>query len=138
MNKMQAQVLNFHKVAALPAPDVPLSEPFDPALRLKLIAEEAAEGFHALEALHNGDVGPYVDLLCDLLYFTFGAAVAAGINLEPFFDEVHRANMDKVGPDGVVIYREDGKVLKPENWEPANLAAVWHNLYRKAESNGEA
>jgi predicted HAD superfamily Cof-like phosphohydrolase len=68
-----------------------------------------------------------IDAICDLLYVTYGAAIALGIDVEPFFAEVHRSNMSKLGLDGKPIYREDGKVTKPSSWSPPNLRAVLAN-----------
>jgi predicted HAD superfamily Cof-like phosphohydrolase len=60
-----------------------------------------------------------LDALADLVYFALGTAVEMGTDLEPIFEIVHRANMNKLGPDGKPIYREsDGKVLKPKEWTP--------------------
>jgi len=59
-----------------------------------------------------------VDAIADLLYFALGTAVEIGINIEDIFQIVHEANMTKLGHDGRPIYREDGKVRKPEGWIP--------------------
>lgn len=60
--------------------------------------------------------------LADVVYLAFGSAEELGIDLDEAFREVHRANMAKVGPDGEVQRREDGKILKPENWKPPSMA----------------
>lgn len=86
------------------------------ALRLDLITEEVRE----LEvALANENLVDIADALTDILYVVYGAGHAFGIDLDACFDEVHRSNMSKLGPDGEPIYREDGKVLKgPDYFDP--------------------
>lgn len=101
MNKMQQQLVEFH-TKVIPAVD-------DPKLRATLIMEESTE---LCEALLRHDLTEVVDGMCDLIYVVLGTAVSLGIDLEPYFDEVHRTNMLKAnGP-----LREDGKRLKPPNW----------------------
>lgn len=90
-------------------------------LRVKLINEEAKEFSDASDA---GDVVEAADALADLLYVTYGSAVEWGIPIDHVFEEVHRSNMTKVWPDGTVHYREDGKVLKPPSYSPANVRGV--------------
>ena len=98
-------------------------------LRASLIMEEAGE-FE--DAVANGDWIGAIDAICDLLYVTYGAASAMGIDIEPFFDEVHRSNMSKVDPEtGMPIYRDDGKVLKPSTYSPADLKKVLLKHYTK-------
>lgn len=86
------------------------------ALRLDLIREEVEE----LEvALANQDIVGIADALTDILYVTYGAGHSFGIDLDACFEEVHRSNMSKLGPNGEAIYREDGKVLKgPDYFDP--------------------
>lgn len=67
-----------------------------------------------------------VDALVDLLYVTYGTAVEMGVDLAPFFDEVHRANMHKVPGEG------GGKSRKPERWVPPDLDRVWRDVYGDA------
>jgi predicted HAD superfamily Cof-like phosphohydrolase len=82
-------------------------------LRLGLIQEEFEE---LTTAWRDGDLIGVIDALQDLKYVIYGAELALGICAEEHFGEVHDANMRKLGPDGKPIYREDGKVLKPEDW----------------------
>lgn len=118
MNNMQKQVQEFHEAMELPVADVAAGpKVLDRAradLRAKLIQEEAGETSDALEWHDFPRVAmpEIVDGLCDLLYVTFGCAVEMGIDLEPFFNEVHAANMRKVGGE----VRADGKKLKPKGW----------------------
>ena len=89
-------------------------------LRVELIAEELEE----LEvAIDNDDMVEVADALTDLLYVVYGAGHAFGLDLDACFDEVHESNMSKIGPEGP-IYREDGKVLKSENFFAPDLKSV--------------
>ena len=94
---------------------------FPAELRLKLIREEVDE---LTDAIEKKDWIEVVDAICDLLYVTYGAASALGVDIEPFFAEVHRSNMAKLGDDGKPIRREDGKVLKPLTWTPPDLMSI--------------
>src|SRR4051812_31492614 len=78
-------------------------------LRLKLIREETDELEAALKA---GDMVAAADALADLEYVVHGTSLSMGITTRPLFMEVHRSNMSKLGPDGQVLRRDDGKVLK--------------------------
>ena len=87
-------------------------------LRLKLILEEYEELETAVEEQHLVGIA---DALTDILYVTYGAGHAFGIDLDECFEEVHESNMSKLGPDGKPIYRDDGKVMKGENYSPPDL-----------------
>lgn len=91
------------------------------ALRVKLIAEELKE---LREALKDNDIVEVADALTDILYVTYGAGLAFGIDLDKCFAEVQRSNMTKLGEDGKPLYREDGKIKKGPNYEEPNLKAV--------------
>ena len=85
-------------------------------LRLKLILEEYEELETAVEEQYLVGIA---DALTDILYVTYGAGHAFGIDLDECFEEVHESNMSKLGPDGKPIYRDDGKVMKgPDYVEP--------------------
>jgi predicted HAD superfamily Cof-like phosphohydrolase len=85
-------------------------------LRIALIDEELEE---LKEAMENKDMVGVADALTDILYVTYGAGSAFGIDLDDCFNEVHNSNMSKLGKDGNPIYREDGKILKgPDYFEP--------------------
>ena len=85
-------------------------------LRYDLISEELAE---LKEALDKKDIKEVADALTDILYVTYGAGHAFGIDLDKCFDEVQRSNMSKLGVDGKPIYNEKGKVMKgPNYFEP--------------------
>jgi predicted HAD superfamily Cof-like phosphohydrolase len=90
-------------------------------LRLELIAEELNELWDALEA---NDIVEVADALADILYVTYGAGLAFGIDLDKCFAEVQRSNMTKLGEDGNPIYREDGKIIKGPNFEQPDLQSV--------------
>ena len=81
-----------------------------------LIEEELKE---FKDALFNKDIKEVADALTDILYVTYGAGHAFGINLDDCFSEVQRSNMSKLGNDGKPIYNEHGKVMKgPNYFEP--------------------
>ena len=85
-------------------------------LRISLINEELEE---FKEAIRNNDLKEVADALTDILYVTYGAGHAFGINLDKCFDEVQRSNMSKLGEDGKPIYNELGKVMKgPKYFKP--------------------
>ena len=90
-------------------------------LRLDLIQEEFEE---LQEAMDNKDMIEIADALTDLLYVVYGAGHAFGMDLDECFLEVHESNMSKLGPDGRAIRREDGKVLKSDNFFAPNLAPI--------------
>ena len=87
-------------------------------LRISLINEELEE---FKEAIRNNDLKEAADALTDILYVTYGAGHAFGINLDKCFDEVQRSNMSKLGEDGKPIYNEKGKVMKGPDYSPPNL-----------------
>ena len=91
------------------------------ALRLELIQEELEE---LREAVGNADMVEVADALTDILYVTYGAGHAFGIDLDKTFVEVQESNMSKLGKDGKPLYREDGKVMKGEDYFPPNLKRV--------------
>jgi predicted HAD superfamily Cof-like phosphohydrolase len=90
-------------------------------LRIELIREELQE---LIDAINDNDIVEVADALTDILYVTYGAGHAFGIDLDVCFDEVQRSNMSKLGADGNPIYREDGKIMKGENYFPPDLRKV--------------
>ena len=85
-------------------------------LRYDLIKEELDE-FEA--AIKSRDLTEIADSLTDILYVTYGAGIAFGIDLDKCFNEVQRSNMSKLGEDGKPIYNEHGKVMKgPKYFKP--------------------
>jgi predicted HAD superfamily Cof-like phosphohydrolase len=87
-------------------------------LRLDLIKEELGE---LEEAMKEKDLKEIVDALTDILYVTYGAGCAYGVDLDKCFKEVQRANMSKLGDDGKPIFNEKGKVMKGPNYLAPNL-----------------
>jgi predicted HAD superfamily Cof-like phosphohydrolase len=87
-------------------------------LRCDLIKEELNELEHAMKTKNLKEVA---DALTDILYVTYGAGYAYGIDLDKCFKEVQRANMSKLGEDGKPIYNEKGKVMKGPNYLAPNL-----------------
>ena len=87
-------------------------------LRYDLIKEELNELEQAMKAK---DLKEVADALTDILYVTYGAGYAYGIDLDKCFKEVQRANMSKLGKDGKPIYNEKGKVMKGSNYIEPNL-----------------
>ena len=87
-------------------------------LRIELIREELDE---LVDAISNEDVVEIADALTDILYVTYGAGHAFGIDLDACFNEVHSSNMSKLSATGRPIYRDDGKILKGENYFPPDL-----------------
>ena len=86
------------------------------SLRYDLIREELGE---LKEAIDNRDIKEVADALTDILYVTYGAGHAFGINLDNCFKEVQNSNMSKLGLDGKPIYNEKGKVMKgPDYFKP--------------------
>ena len=87
-------------------------------LRIDLIKEELGE---LTEAMKNKDLLEVADALTDILYVTYGAGHAFGIDLDKCFNEVQNSNMSKLGKDGNPIYNEAGKVMKGPKYYKPNL-----------------
>ena len=88
------------------------------SLRFELSREELEE---LKEAMDKKDIKEVADALTDILYVTYGAGHAFGINLDKCFQEVQNSNMSKLGDDGKPIYNEKGKVMKGPNYFEPNL-----------------
>ena len=88
-------------------------------LRIDLIKEELQE---LTEAMKNKDLLEVADALTDILYVTYGAGHAFGIDLDKCFEEVQNSNMSKLGEDGNPIYNESGKVMKGPNYFKPDLS----------------
>ena len=87
-------------------------------LRVNLIVEELEE---FKEAISKKDLKEAADALTDILYVTYGAGHAFGINLDHCFEEVQKSNMSKLGNDGKPIYNNNGKVMKGPNYFKPDL-----------------
>ena len=90
-------------------------------LRYDLIQEELNE---LKEAMEEKNLKEIADALTDILYVTYGAGYAYGINLDKCFKEVQRSNMSKLGKDGKPIFNEKGKVMKGPNYSEPNLKKI--------------
>ena len=88
------------------------------SLRYDLIKEELDE---LKEAIDKKDIKEVADALTDILYVTYGAGHAFGIDLDKCFEEVQNSNMSKLGEDGKPIYNENGKVMKGPNYFKPDL-----------------
>ena len=88
-------------------------------LRLDLIKEELTE---LTEAMNNNDLLEVADALTDILYVTYGAGHAFGINLDKCFEEVQNSNMSKLDENSKPIYNENGKVMKGPNYFKPDLS----------------
>lgn len=123
MHRAQEQVRDFHRANRGPAPDAPhINWNELRGVWRTLIREEYNE---LIEAIDNGDTEAMLREGPDLLYVVYGLFTAAGIDLEPFFEEVHSANMRKAGGPT----REDGKILKPEGWVPPDIRRTFIRHY---------
>ena len=90
-------------------------------LRIDLIKEELEE---LTEAMQKKNLLEVADALTDILYVTYGAGHAFGINLDKCFDEVQNSNMSKLGEDGKPIYNESGKVMKGPNYFKPDFSKI--------------
>ena len=88
-------------------------------LRVSLIEEELDE---LKAAIKDNDIKEVADALTDILYVTYGAGHAFGINLDKCFEEVQNSNMSKLGSDGKPIYNDTGKVMKGPNYFKPDLS----------------
>lgn len=124
----QEMVREFHETFGAVINDLPTRLSVkDRALRISLIMEEAKEAVEALLAGSREEPEYLAEVakeLSDILYVVYGTGVAMGLDLDLAFEEVHRSNMSKVWEDGTVKYREDGKVLKPPTYSPADIRGV--------------
>jgi predicted HAD superfamily Cof-like phosphohydrolase len=122
-NKMQTlletinSVKEFHRVFGLEYHEEPKAQLTERIvnLRYNLMKEENEE---YLEAAQNGDLTLIADALGDKLYILCGTIIAHGLQhkIADVFNEIHRSNMSKLDNEGKPIYREDGKILKSENY----------------------
>ena len=99
----------------------PLSSDKINKLRIDLIKEELEE---LTEAMQKKDLLEVADALTDILYVTYGAGHAFGINLDACFNEVQNSNMSKLGEDGKPIYNESGKVMKGPNYFKPDFSKI--------------
>lgn len=124
MDKQINHVAEFHRAFKIPQEQSPtIPAPARCELRFNLLQEELNEFKEAYEA---GDLVEVADALVDLQYILFGSVLEFGLQdkFAELFEEVQRSNMSKLDDNGQPIYREDGKVLKSENWSPPSLQPI--------------
>ncbi|MGW4140727.1 pyrophosphohydrolase domain-containing protein [Streptomyces mirabilis] len=115
-------VREFHLAFGLDARSTPTEvSPALAAHRGELLAEEAAE---VAEVSVSGPLDQLAHELADVVYVAYGTALVHGIDLDAVIAEVHRSNMTKLGPDGRVARRADGKVLKGEHYRAPDVSEV--------------
>ncbi|MFG3044117.1 MazG nucleotide pyrophosphohydrolase domain-containing protein [Streptomyces sp. NPDC048241] len=115
-------VSEFHRALGLDARTIPTEIGAELAAhRGELLAEEAAE---VAEVSVTGPLDHLAQELADVVYVAYGTALVHGIDLDEVIAEIHRANMSKVGPDGEIARREDGKVLKGDHYRAPDVSAV--------------
>ena len=115
-------VREFHLAFGLDARTTPARvSPALAAHRGELLAEEAAEAF---DVAVSGPLDRLAHELADVVYIAYGTALVHGIDLDAVIAEIHRSNMTKLGPEGQVSRRADGKVLKGEHYEAPDVSAV--------------
>ena len=125
MNKQLEQVKEFHQKFQQAMSDEPtLLSLKESRLRYKLGEEEVTE---YLDAAVDEDLVEVLDALADQMYILCGTILKHGLQemIIPAFDLVHRNNMAKLGPDGNPIFREDGKIMKPEGFEKVELSTLF-------------
>lgn len=122
MKKYIKKVTKFYKKFNIQKADKPQLIPYDKfKMRFELMKEENEE---YKDACVKDDLVEVADALGDMLYILCGTIIEHGMQdkIEQVFNEIQRSNMTKLGLDGKPIYREDGKILKGENYEKPNLA----------------
>ncbi len=108
-------VKQFHRLGRLPIATEVWNDTYTSRRRINLITEEYEE---LMQAFARGDAVEALDALCDLVYVCVGTAVEYGWNFDEAFDRVHKSNLTKVKTPR---YREDGKFLKSDDFEPPDL-----------------
>ncbi|MFI1720929.1 MazG nucleotide pyrophosphohydrolase domain-containing protein [Streptomyces sp. NPDC020489] len=115
-------VREFHLAFELDARSTPTAVPPQLAAhRGELLAEEAAE---VAEVAVEGPLDRLAHELADVVYVAYGTALVHGIDLDAVIAEIHRSNMTKLGPDGHVTRRADGKVLKGDHYQAPDVTGV--------------
>lgn len=115
-------VREFHRAFGLDVRATPTEvSPRLAAQRGSLLAEEAAE---VAEVSVSGPLDRLAHELADVVYVAYGTALVHGIDLDAVLAEIHRSNMTKLGPDGQVARRADGKVLKGAHYQAPDVSAV--------------
>jgi phosphoribosyl-ATP pyrophosphohydrolase len=133
MKKLQKDLREFHDKAGDTPPDkIGLH---NVELRKRLIHEEYHE---LMEAFEKGDMKEVIKESIDLIYVVVGALTRFGVEIEPFWNAVHKSNLSKL--EGMEV-REDGKILKGPNYQPPNIVGEFqkqcYSYYSTKNSNGD-
>lgn len=128
------KVKEFHKIFGQPNNEKLNKEDFLKhwPMRLKLIMEEYRELEEEFFQGQEFNIQNIAKELTDILYVVYGAGATFGIDLDECFDLVHKSNLSKLDKDGKVLYREDGKVLKSDQYKPADMSKVVKIKYVKS------
>lgn len=125
MKKQIAQVAHFHEVFKIGNEDIPIAQVGQDTfmLRFNLMKEENEE---YLDACRDGDLSEIADALGDQLYILFGTILKHGLQnkIEEIFEEIQRSNLSKLDENGNPIFREDGKILKGQNYFKPNIKNI--------------
>ena len=133
MSKLSLQdainyVQEFHDAFDVYSTDKPVADVGDKLIELRynLMGEENAEYLHAAK---NGDLVEVADALGDMLYILCGTIITHGMQhkIEEVYSEIQRSNMSKLDKDGKPIYREDGKVMKSDQYFRPDIAEILKN-----------
>lgn len=114
-------VREFHETYGQAIRTVPELEVPEKLMRLALVTEEAEE---YAEAVETDDLVEIADALADTVYVCYGAALTHGIDLDKVLQEVQRSNLSKLGANGEVLRREDGKIIKGPNFSEPDITTV--------------
>lgn len=120
MSKTFTDVSVFLSAVGQQVPSKPIGETDQSKLYKKLIDEEYQE---FLEAFYTHDTAEEIDACFDMMWVIIGYMKSRGWDCENIWDEGAKSNLSKIDPEtGLVRRREDGKILKPEGWQPPNFA----------------
>jgi predicted HAD superfamily Cof-like phosphohydrolase len=137
MERQILQVKQFQEAFGVDLPKRPTLLPMKRAAFRQVLLEEEVDEIR--RGFESKDIVQVADGVIDSMYILIGTAHEYGFadRLPMLFDEVHRSNMSKMGPDGKAIFREDGKVMKPDTYSPPKLAIILQrdfSLYTENET----
>lgn len=124
---MVDDIMEFHKTFCPDQIELFPQEPNNKIklLRTRLIDEEV--NTELLPALKSGNLVQIADGIADSIVVLIGTAIAYGIPLKEVWKAVHKSNMAKAQPDGTVLRREDGKILKPDDWKAPDIGKILYD-----------
>lgn len=124
MERQILQVKQFQEAFGVDLPKRPTLLPKNRAAFRQVLLEEEVDEIR--RGFESEDIVQVADGIIDSMYILIGTAHEYGFSdrLSILFDEVHRSNMSKMGRDGKAIFREDGKVMKPDTYSPPKLATI--------------